>query len=165
MLIPFEMLPAESRIWIFGSERALEGEGAQRMLGAADEFLAGWKAHGEPLRCARQWLDDRFLVIGVDSTAANASGCSIDGLYRAFRALEGELGTRLVAGGRVFYRDAQGVAHAATRQEFERLAAQGVVGAETPVFDTSLTTAEDFRRGFERPAGETWVSELLGLRA
>ena len=165
MLIPFESLPPDSRIWIFASDRALDGENSARLLGVTDDYLTQWKAHGEPLRCARQWIDDRFLVIGVDPTTANASGCSIDGLFRAFRALEGELGTRLVAGGRVFYRDAEGVAHPATRQEFERLAAQGVVGAETPVFDTSLTSAEEFRRGFERPAGETWVSQLLGLRA
>jgi hypothetical protein len=164
MLIPFDALPPESRIWIFGSDRALIGDDARRLLRAADDFLEEWQAHGEQLRCARQWIDDRFLVIGVDPTTANASGCSIDGLFRAFRVLEGELGTRLVAGGRVFYRDAQGVAHPATRPEFERLATQGVVGAETPIFDTSLTSAEELRRGFERPAGETWVSSLLGLR-
>src|SRR5262245_30640170 len=164
MLTPFDALPAASRIWIFASDRVLDGRDAERLLDATDEYLTQWKAHGEPLTCARQWIEDRFLVIGVDPTTANASGCSIDGLFRVFRALEGELTTRLVAGGRVFYRDAEGVPHLATRQEFERLAAQSVVGAETPVFDTSLTSAEEFRRGFERPAGETWVSTLLGLR-
>ena len=161
MLVPFDTLPPESRIWIFGSDRALEGEDAQQLLDTADDFLASWKAHGEPLRSGRLWIDDRFIVIGVDSTAANASGCSIDGLFRAFRGLEEELGTRLVAGGRIFYRDSHGVAQPATRKEFGQLAEQGIVGAETPVFDTSLTSAEELRRGFERPAGETWVAELL----
>jgi hypothetical protein len=164
MLVPFDSLPAASRVWIFASDRALDGGDARRLLSEADDFLAGWKAHGEPLRCGRQWIDDRFLVIGVDPTTANASGCSIDGLFRAFHSLETELGTRLVAGGRVFYRDDRGVSQPATRKEFERLAEQGVVGAETPVFDTSLTSAEELRRGFERPAAETWVASLLGAR-
>ena len=164
MIVPFESLPPETRIWIFGSDRALDGAMARRLLEATDEFLAEWRAHGEPLRCAREWIVDHFLIIGVDPTTTNASGCSIDGLFRTFRALESELSTRLVAGGRVFYRDTRGVPQLATRQEFERLAEQGVVGAETPVFDTSLTTAEEFRRGFERPAAETWVASLLGLK-
>ena len=164
MLVPFESLPPESRIWIFASERALEGEDAQQLLDEADTFLSDWRAHGEPLRSARQWTEDRFLVIGVDPTTSNASGCSIDGLFRAFHALEDELSTRLVAGGRIFYRDAQGVARSATRREFEQLSVQGVVGAETPVFDTSLTSANELRRGFERPAGETWVASLLATR-
>lgn len=161
-IIPFESLPEESRIWIFASDRALEPDASARLLDEADRFLERWHAHGEPLRSARQFSEDRFLVVGVDPTTANASGCSLDGLFRAFRTLEPVLGTRLLGGDRVFYRDAGGVVHHVTREEFARLAANGEVTAETPIFDTSLTTAGEFRAGFERPAGEAWTATLIG---
>ena len=32
---------------------------------AADAYLLQWKAHGHPLTCARDWREERFLVIGV----------------------------------------------------------------------------------------------------
>lgn len=161
-IVPFDSLPAESRVWVFASDRALDGDEARRLLEVADEFLARWKAHGEPLRAARQWTDDHFLIVGVDPTTANASGCSIDGLFRAIQALGSSMGARLVGGGRVFYRDERGVVHGVTREEFTKLAANGAVTAETSVFDTSITLAGEVRSGFEKAAGETWASKLLG---
>jgi hypothetical protein len=159
--VSFDALPAEARVWVFASDRPLKGEDATRLLREVDAFLAQWKAHGHPLRCAREWRDDRFLAIGVDPTAEQASGCSIDGLFRGLQVLERALNTRLVAGGRVFYRDASGAAQLAARPEIAALASRGELTARTHVFDLSLTAAADYRQRFERPAGETWVAALL----
>jgi hypothetical protein len=161
MIIPFESLPSEARVWVFASDQALDGTAEERLLEQTDEYLERWKAHGEPLRCARRWSDAHFLVVGVDPNTANASGCSIDGLFRTLKSLEDEIGAQLVGGGRIFYRDKHGAPQTASRKEFVELARNGVVNAETPVFDTSLTTAGELRSGFERPAGETWVGALL----
>src|SRR5688572_9478450 len=114
-VVDFGALPANARVWVFPSDRPLTGADARALLEEVDRFLEQWKAHGAPLRSAREWRDDRFLVIGVDPSAEQASGCSIDGLFRGLRALESALGTVLVAGGRVFYRDAQGRPQAASR--------------------------------------------------
>lgn len=160
-IVPFETLPPSARIWIFASDRPLDGAPADRLLAAVDEFLDRWQAHGEPLRTARRWIDAHFLVVGVDPTTANASGCSIDGLFRKLQRLQDEIGVRLIGGGRVFYRDEAGAPRMATRDEFALLARGGEVTRETPVFDTSLTTLDSWRAGFERPAGEAWTRELF----
>jgi len=142
---------------VFASDKALTGAAADTMLAAVDSFLADWKAHGVPLRCAREWRDARFLAIGVDVTAENASGCSVDGLFRTLQQLEREIGTRLVGGGRVFYRTKAGI-DTATREEFGARVARGEVARETPVFDTTLTDAARWRTQFERPAGSGWTA-------
>src|SRR5688572_24620362 len=71
-IVPFDSLPDSSRIWIFGSDRPVTGPAAEQLLAEVDRFLDGWRAHGEPLRCGRLWADDRFLVVGVDQSDANA---------------------------------------------------------------------------------------------
>lgn len=159
--VDFRELPDAARVWVFPSDRPLKGEEARTLLDAVDVFLAQWKAHGAPLRSAREWKDDQFLAIGVDPTVEQASGCSIDGLFRGLQALERSLDTRLVAGGRIFYRDAHGQAQLANRAELPTLAARGVVSEDTPVFDTSITDAAAWRERFVQPAGETWVASLL----
>jgi hypothetical protein len=159
--VAFESLPPDARVWVFASDRPLKGDDAKQLLREVDLFLAQWKAHGHPLRCAREWRDDRFLAIGVDPTAEQASGCSIDGLFRGLQTLERALNTRLVAGGRVFYRDATGSAQLVARPEIPDLASKGALTAKTPVFDLSITAASDYRSRFESPAGETWVAALL----
>jgi hypothetical protein len=45
--------------------------------------------------------------------------------------------------------------------EFPRLRAAGVVDDATPVFDTSVVTGAEYRRGFERPLAESWHHELV----
>lgn len=159
--VHFNQLPDHARVWVFASDRPLQGADAGTLLAEVDAFLAQWKAHGAPLRSAREWRDDRFLAIGVDPTAEQASGCSIDGLFRGLRDLEQRLGTALVAGGRVFYRDGNGSPQLAARKDLAQLGAQGRITADTPVFDTSVTSAADWRHRFERPAREGWVGTAI----
>lgn len=160
-IVPFETLPDASRVWVFGSDRALSGADANRLLAEVDRFLGQWKAHGVPLTGARDWRDEHLLTIGVDSTQESASGCSIDGLFRVLQAIERPLSARLLGGGRVFYRDGEGRVQCAARGDLPQLAATGVITEDTPVFDTGLTSAGEWRARFEAPARDTWVGQLL----
>lgn len=160
-IVTFDQLPDDARVWVFASDRPLAGDDARVLLAEVDRFLGQWKAHGAPLTCAREWRDDRFLVIGVDPSAEQASGCSIDGLFRGLQTLERTLGTRLVAGGRVFYQDSTAQPHFAARADVPKLVASGQLTDTTPVYDTSITEAGRLRRDFVRPARETWVASLF----
>lgn len=162
-IVPFDSLPDASRVWVFGSDRALLGEDADRLLTEVDRFLSQWKAHGVPLTCARDWRDEHLLTIGVDSTVESASGCSIDGLFRVLQAIERPLATRLLGGGRVFYRDESGRVQCVARDRLADLAKSRDVTSDTPVFDMGLTTASEWRSRFESPARATWVGDLLGV--
>jgi hypothetical protein len=164
-IVNFDQLPPNARVWVFASDRPLAGAEAEVLLDDVDRFLEQWKAHGVPLRNAREWRHDRFLAIGVDPTAEQASGCSIDGLFRALQALERALATDLVMGGRVFYRDAKGAPRTAMRNEAPMLLERGEITESTPVFDTTITDAQAYRERFERPARDTWVASLFASHA
>ena len=160
-IIPFDALPDSARVWVFASDKPLSGAVADTLLSSVDSFLSEWRAHGVPLHCARDWRDDRFLAVGVDVTAENASGCSIDGLFRSLREVEREIGSRLVGGGRVFYR-VKGEIEGVSREEFMSRAKRGDVARDAGVFDLGVSDAERWRRGFERPAGESWAAGFFG---
>src|SRR4051812_44103068 len=158
-IVPFDTLPDSARLWIFASDRQIAGAPASTLLAAVDDFLANWKAHGAPLRCARDWREERFLAIGVDVNEENASGCSIDGLFRTLQELQREIGAQLVGGGRLFSRGRAGI-ETVTREEFGGRASAGVVTPATPVFDTSITDAGAWRTRFELPAGTSWTASF-----
>lgn len=159
--VSFDSLPDESRVWVFGSDRALAGADAETMLAETDRFLASWAAHGTPLTCGRDWKEGRFLTIAADQSTAGASGCSIDGLFRTLNALGSRIGAGLVGSGRVFYRDQHGEIVGVAREEFSGRAASGVVNASTRVFDTTVQTLGEWRSRFERPVAESWHVQLL----
>ena len=157
--VPFASLPDDARVWVFAAADPVRGPAAETLLARVDQFLAVWSAHGVPLRCARDWRDDRFLAVGVDQSVEGASGCSIDGMFRALHALEPALGTTLLGGGRVYWRGDAGDVQVADRDSF---AARAGSDATRPVFDTTVTTAGDWRTRFERPLRDSWHAQLVG---
>jgi hypothetical protein len=156
-VVPFETLSPDARVWVFASDRALSAEQAELLLATVDGYLADWKAHGQPLTCARDWRDGRFLAIGVDQSDAYASGCSIDGMFRVLQQLQQRLGASLLGGGRVFYRAGDGSIQSVTREEFP----DRDVSGETRVFDTTVATVGEWRTRFESYAATTWHASLL----
>lgn len=163
-LVPFNSLSDDSRAWVFAADPALDADRSKRLLELVDDFLGQWVAHGEPLTCGREWRDGRFLVVGVDQNAtAYASGCSIDGLYRKLAEFEKQTGASLLSRDRVFYRDAGGDVRSVSRDEFGELSGSGVIGADTKVYDTSVSSLGDWRHRFELPASASWHRALLAV--
>ena len=160
-VVRFDSLPDDARLWVFAASEPVTGDQAEHLLDAVDEWLADWKAHGEPLTCARDWRDHRFLAIGVDQSTAGASGCSIDALFRVFKQLQAAGGVSMLSGGRVFHRNPTGEVVGQSRAEFAKSATSGDIGPDTMVFDTSVTSAGAYRSSFERPARDSWHRELL----
>lgn len=156
----FADLPDPAKCWVFAADRPLHGSAATLLLDAADDFLGQWRAHGQPLRGARDWRDDHFLAIGVDEQAAGASGCSVDALFRALRSAEGELGATFVSGGTLFWRTGDGVIVTGSRADFADACRRGDITAQTPVFDTTITTVGQWRTLFERPMATSWHARL-----
>jgi len=160
-LVLFAALPDEARVWVFSAAAPVTGAAADVLLQHVDAHLSQWRAHGMPLVCARDWRDERFLAVGVDEAASNASGCSIDALFHALRDLESQLGTSLVGNGAVYWRDASGAVSVADRPAFRAAAAAGSVSADTLVFDPTITSVGAWRREFEKPARSSWHARLL----
>ncbi len=158
--VPFDSLPDEARVWVFGSSKPLSEKEASMLLERVDEFLADWKAHGDPLTAARMFSSARFLTIAVDQDTANASGCSIDGLFRSLKELEVQIGASLLDRSLVYYSDATGT-HSVHRDEFSALAASGNVTGETAVFDPTVTALGEWRARFQSKAANSWHAGLL----
>lgn len=162
-IVPFESLPHDARVWIFASGRPLDADERGRLLEIVDAFLAQWKAHGAPLAAARDWRYERFLLIGVDESAAGASGCSIDAMVHQLGGLERALGVELLDHGPVLFRKDDRIERL-PRRLFADLARRGDVTPETIVFNNTVTRMADVREGrWETPAGSSWHGKAFGL--
>lgn len=154
----FDALPANARLWIFAAERPLSEREREYLLSTVDTFLDHWQAHRRPLVSARDFRHDQFLFVGVDESAAGASGCSIDALVRDIKQLESELGLTLIDRAPVLYREAaDGPIVRVPRDEFAALVRAGRVTKQTIVFDNTLTQLGDLQAGrWEVPAEQAW---------
>jgi hypothetical protein len=163
-LIAFASLPDSARVWVFGSDRELSADSQAALLSAVDEYLSDWRAHGSPLTAGRDWRDSRFLAIAVDQSDENASGCSLDALFRVLHAQEARLGFSLLGNARVYYRDPEnGSVRVTDRAGFAELARNGSIGSDSSVFDLSVQTVAEWRDRFETPAAQAWHQALLPI--
>jgi hypothetical protein len=160
-LVDIQELPDAARTWVFGSDRTLDERKSEVLLRDVDDFLSQWHAHGAPLTVGRDWKYGRFLTVAVDQSTAGASGCSIDGLFRALKSLGPELDASLVTSGLVFYRDDEGELQSVDRERFTASSAQGLIHPDTTVFDPTVTTLGEWRARFELEASQSWHAGLL----
>jgi hypothetical protein len=164
---PFARMPDDARLWVFAADRALEADEAALLLARVDEFLERWAAHGTPVLGARELRHGRFLLVASDERASGVSGCSIDSLFHALGAVEQELEIDLRgAASRVFFRDASGEIRSAERGEFRRMAAEGALGEDTPVFDNTVADVGALNAGrWETRFGAAWHARAFPLGA
>ena len=96
MLVSFNTIPEESRIWIYAAEQKFTNEQEEYILKSISDHLQNWKAHKLPLTAGATILESHFLIIGLDETKNEASGCSIDTLQNKIQNLEKDLSVSLM---------------------------------------------------------------------
>lgn len=165
MMISFQELPDSARLWIFPADRPLSPEEADRVTRRVENGLRDWAAHGSPVFWAQRLERDQFLMIGVDETRTGLTGCSIDQAVREIKSLETEMKLSFLDNARVFYREGDTV-RKATRGEFRRLAEEGEVTSETPVFNNIITTVGELRgKLWEVPLQASWHARAFPVRS
>ena len=156
-----EKLAPESRVWIYGAERALTKEETKIVRSRSQEFVSNWVSHSKDLDAGADVLHNRFLVLAVDETQAEASGCSIDGSVNFVKALGAEIGVDFFNRMRFSYRDDAGKIHTVGREEFKLLYSQGLLKNDSIVFDPLVKELGELRQIFERPLEDSWHSRMV----
>ena len=145
------------KIWIYVLSKELSDQELQKFLQKCKDFTGSWTAHDQPLSGSFELYKDRLLIIKVDESAYNASGCSIDKLQRFIQQLEKEfdiqlLNRLLVA---LEVNKALMVVHSSKIKE---LLSSNVINEQTPVFDTAITSSEELK-DWKKPLKNTWLNK------
>lgn len=147
--------------WLFAANADLNPH-FEALAARVDAFLAQWAAHGTQVEAGSALICGHFLIIAEGQGGGASSGCSQDALRGMVQGLEKQFGTVLLAGGRIFYRNAEGGVEVASRMGFQTAAKSGQVGPETWVFDTLVQAAADLRQGrFLCQVKDSWHQKLL----
>ena len=89
MVVTFDKISDQSRIWIFQSNRLIPDLDIEP-LKQIDIFLSSWTSHGNQLMVASKIKYNLFIIIALDQSCSTASGCSIDKLVSFIKNIENE---------------------------------------------------------------------------
>lgn len=160
MLIDFDKLSDESRLWIYQSNRSFTDEEIQQISKDIETFLEAWVAHGQELKTAYLLKYKRFIIISVDESQSSASGCSIDTMVRFIQGLEQEYHVDLLDKMNVSYKHGEFVAFKPLL-DFKKMVKQKAVNANTIVFNNLVNTKQEFEDYWEVPLIDSWHSRFL----
>lgn len=160
MLVPFENLPGSSRIWIYQANRSFTETEQDEIEMLLKQFIEAWTAHGANLKAGYQLRYKRFIVIALDQSHADASGCSIDASVHFIQSLEEKYGVDLLDKMNVTYKQGEYIAYKPLT-DFKKMAKDRAISLNTIVFNNLVNNIEEYNDHWEVPAAESWHSRFL----
>lgn len=160
MLVPFDTLSDESRIWIYPSNRKFTETELEEINLSLAEFIENWSAHGTSLTASFLIVYDRFIIIAVDQELQQATGCSIDASVQFILSLETKYKVSLLDKMNVTFRTGQYIAYKPLN-EFKKMVKEKAVNENTIVFNNLVNTKEEWQDYWEVPMSDSWHSRFL----
>lgn len=160
MFIEFKDLPKKSRVWIYQSNRVFTKNEIELISLKAEDFINSWTRHGDDLKGSFTIKYDQFLVLAVDESFNNVSGCSIDSSVRFVQVIEKDLQLDLTDKMNITFKDGDNI-NLVKLSDFQLFAKQQKITAKTIVFNNMVNTKEDFENNWEVPAKESWHKRFL----
>lgn len=156
MLVSFNKLSSDSKIWIYQSSKKLDQLEKDIILKQTESFLVEWTAHGQSLQAAMQILYDQFLVIGVNEAVNEASGCSIDKSVNHVRELEQSLNINLLDRSKIAIQKNNQV-ELIDFSEIKRRVADGTISSDTKIFNNAIVSKGELESSWLKPAADSWI--------
>ena len=155
---------ASSRVWMYQSSRLFSLEEALQVEEMLEQFVAGWKSHGTPVKGFATLFYGQFLVLMADETATGVSGCSTDSSVRLVKEIEEQFGVSLfnrqqlafVVKDKIEMLPLSQVQHAINN---------GFLQANTPYFNNLVQTRQELETNWIIPIRQSWLAGRLQLPA
>lgn len=160
MLVDFNTLPEESRIWIYQANRSFTEQELEEIQSKLDVFIENWTAHGSDLQAGYLVKYKRFIIIALNQNLNKASGCSIDASVHFIQQLEKEYNVDLMDKMNVSYKQGDFIAYK-TLLDFKKMAKEKAISKNTIVFNNLVTSIAEFNENWEVPASESWHSRFI----
>ncbi|MCF1191667.1 ABC transporter ATPase [Mangrovimonas sp. AS39] len=160
MLVDFDTLPDESRVWIYQANRSFSDQELSDIEEKLKVFLEAWTAHGSDLKAGYTIKYKRFIIIALDQELQSATGCSIDASVHFIQQLEQAYQVDLMDKMNVSYKQGEFVAYKPLI-EFRKMAKDKAVSKNTIVFNNLVNNIAEFKENWEVPASESWHSRFV----
>ena len=160
MIVDFDVISEESRIWIYQSNRTLSVIEINEIESKIKDFLISWTAHGSDLQASFIIKYSRFIVISLNESFNLVTGCSIDSSVRFIQELEAEYGVSLLDKMNVSYRHGEFIAYKPLI-EFKKMIKNRSISKKTIVFNNLINSKSEFLNNWEVPIEESWHNRFF----
>lgn len=161
MLVPFNKLPDNSRIWIYQTNKVISVTEKNQIEEIISQGIEKWNAHGELLNGAFCFKEDYFLVIGVNQSINMPSGCSIDASTHWIKQIKASLGIDYFDRSLIYKSDE--IIKFGNLFMAKKMVESGEIKPNTLVYNTQINSKEDLENRFLVPAIQSQIARYFSL--
>lgn len=156
MLIPFQNLSPDARIWIYQADKELTEADKKIIKETLIAFTNQWNVHGAPLPASFDIRHNRFIILAANDTT---SGCSIDSSVRVINSLSEKLGINFLDRSVAFKSGDQTILVPLTKLKDGFV--EGSLTGESLVFNNLVATVHELNDSWLVPASSTWLKRYI----
>lgn len=160
MLVAFDSLKDSARLWVFQAIKPLTEIQKDAISKTLLAFTEKWAAHNQPLKSSFKIFYNQFIVIAVDESFNEASGCSVDAATRVFQQLDTEHKLGLFDRTQVAFFINEKV-QVFPLSELSKKKEAGIWNNETLVFNNVVKSKHELTDQWVVPAQQTWLKRYL----
>jgi len=149
-----------SKVWIYTSNRFLTDEEVIEIEKQLVHFTKQWTAHDIALKGAGTVYNNQFIVLAVDESQANTSGCSIDKSVHFIKTIESQFNLQLFDRLTIYYQSNDELKSFHFNNLKEKIALNEI-SKSTQIFDTTITQLGVFENEFVKEAGKSWLTRFM----
>jgi hypothetical protein len=155
---------ADSRVWIYQSNRLFTMSEALQAEDLLNEFVKGWLSHGTPVKGFATIFFGQFIIIMADENATGVSGCSTDSSVRVIKEIEKLFGVTMFDRTSLAFIVKDKV-QLLPLSQLQYALDNKFIDAETIYFNNLVATKEELESKWLQPLKESWLTKKIALIA
>ena len=155
MYVDFDLLTGDSRIWVYQSSREFSAEEVNSMSLKLKDFVNDWTRHGDDLKASFAIKYNQFIILAVDESFNQVSGCSIDASTHVFKQFEDEFKVELFNKLNTAFKHGEHI-NVVSLTDFQKYVNEEKIQPDTLVFNNMIQKKAVLESSWEVPANRSW---------
>jgi hypothetical protein len=159
MLVDFNTLSEEAKVWIYPSSRKFYPQETDSLNEKLKAFVEVWKQDDEDFKASVELRYNRFIIFSGEGNSALLNA-DIDTLVTFVLQLQAEYDVELLDRMNVCFKQGEYTQYKELK-DFKKLIKNKAVTEKTIVFDNLVETKLELENHWEVPISESWYSRFL----
>ena len=160
MYSAFNELSPSSKIWIYQSDRELNSEELDYLNSELRSFSEGWAAHSQSLKTSYKIEHNYFIILSVDESINDASGCSIDSSVRIIKKVGEKIKVDFFKRENVAFL-IDGKVKIVNLSSIKNEIENNEIDNSTLFFNNQLNTIQELKESWKVEAKTTWLNRYF----
>lgn len=160
MFVKFTEISDSSKVWVFQSDQLMSYDKIQLIRNEFDKFLPNWSSHGKKLKCSYEIKYNLFIVVAVDASVNNATGCSVDSLTNFILKIQDYINVNFFNRLSIAYNIGDEI-KLNNLSDIKEMIKDKKFSPETIVYNNLVKTKKEYLDNWKVPALKSWHKNLF----